>query len=151
MADKAQVYWIEPPDGLAKALEEYGRMALAAVHATAAYVGQKMQNEARSGKSARWEDRTENARGGIFFAVDGFGLETLVGEVKPGDPASFERDREDGGKDSGSDTELILILGHTMYYGRFLELANAGKWASVLPTVEANLPVLKKMLDEVFD
>lgn len=148
MADSSKVFWVEPPDGLAKALEEYGQRALAAVHGTAVMVGQKMQDEARL--NVPWEDRSENARGGIFFAVDGFNLETFVGEVKPGNPVTFERDREDGGTDSGSETELILFFGHTMFYGRFLELCNGGKYAIIQPTIEANLPVLKRMLDEVF-
>jgi hypothetical protein len=73
--------WVVSPKVIADGLEEYGRKALVAIQAVANYWGQSIQDEAR--ENAVWEDRTGNARGGLFFAVDGFGLSPLVGEVTP--------------------------------------------------------------------
>ena len=78
-ADGDGVYVGEAAGGVAKAIEAYRERALAAVQAAAAYVGQEMQDAARQG--APWQDRTGNARGGLFFAVDGFGLSPIMGRV----------------------------------------------------------------------
>jgi len=119
----SQIYWVEPPAKLAEALEQYGQKAVAAVTAVAEYLAGKMQGEAR--QNAPWEDRTGNARTGLFATVEREAAETLV--------------------------TIYLSHGHTIYYGRFLELCNGGRYAIIQPTVEANLPVLKRMLDEVFE
>ena len=63
---------ISPEKELIPNIEAYGKKALVAVQAVATYWGQQIQDEARMG--ARWVDRTGNARGGLFFAVDGFGV-----------------------------------------------------------------------------
>src|SRR3989304_3782230 len=73
--------WVVSPKVVAQGLDDYGQKALIAIQAVANYWGQLVQNEAR--ENAVWEDRTGNARGGLFFAVDGFGLESITGEVKP--------------------------------------------------------------------
>jgi len=136
--------WVRPPEGVAKAIEAYRERALAAVQAVAAYCGQEMQNAARS--NAPWQDRTGNARSGLFFAVDGFGLSPIVGKV------GSVKGGESGDKTviSGSKDRLILTLGHTMYYGKFLETSNGGRYAIVMSTIETNLPNLERMLRELF-
>ena len=73
---------VAPSEQLIPAIEKYGKDVLVAVQAVANYWGQSIQDQARV--EAPWEDRTSNARGGIFFAVDGFGLTPLTGEVSPG-------------------------------------------------------------------
>jgi hypothetical protein len=136
--------WVVSPDVIAKGLEDYGERALIAVQAAATYWGQHIQNEAR--ESAIWEDRTGNARGGLFFAVDGFGLSPLTGEVSPDAKAEMS----DVTVESGSNDTLIITLGHTVFYGKFLELSNGGRYAIIMSTIESNLPNLERLLQEVF-
>jgi hypothetical protein len=136
--------WVVSPDVIAKGLEDYGERALIAVQAAATYWGQHIQNEAR--ESAIWEDRTGNARGGLFFAVDGFGLSPLTGEVSP----EAKSEMSDVAVESGSNDTLIITLGHTVFYGKFLELSNGGRYAIIMSTIESNLPNLERLLQEVF-
>jgi hypothetical protein len=133
-------HWVTPPDELERAVEEYGEQALAAVHALAAWWGQRCQNDAR--RNAPWEDRTGNARSGLFFAVDGFGMPPITGQV----PSSTWDQLEDVTVERGSDDVLIVCLGHTVYYGRFLELSRGGRYGIIMSTLEGNLPTLEQML-----
>jgi hypothetical protein len=136
--------WVVSPMVIARGLEEYGERALIAVQAVANYWGQSIQDEAR--ENAVWEDRTGNARGGIFFAVDGFGLQPLTGEVTP----EAKSEMSDVAVESGSRDTLIITLGHTVFYGKFLELSNGGRYAVIMSTIESNLPSLERQLQEVF-
>lgn len=136
--------WIVPPMKLAMGVEEYGRKVFIAVQAVANYWGQSNQDEAR--ENAQWEDRTGNARGGLFFAVDGFGLETITGEVT----AEAKSEMSDVAIESGSNNTLIITLGHTVFYGKFLELSNGGRYAIVMSTMEKNLSGLARSVQEVF-
>jgi hypothetical protein len=115
---------------------------LVAVYAVASYMGQKMQNDAR--QSARWTDRTGNARSGLFFAVDGFGLPPLTGSL---DVRSIS---VDSSIVSGTSDRLVLCLSHTMFYGKYLEMSNGGRYAIIVSTMERNLPMLERMLRQVF-
>jgi len=135
--------WVTPPDALADAIDDYGDKALAAVHALAAWWGQRCQDDAR--RDAPWEDRTGNARSGLFFAVDGFGMPPITGQV----PSSTWAQLEDVTVEQGSDDVLIVCLGHTMYYGRFLALSYGGKYAIIMSTIERNLPTLERMLQQL--
>lgn len=135
--------WITPPSVLSRNIEDYGRKVLAAVQALATYWGQGVQD--RSRQSAPWVDRTGNARGGLFFAVDGFDLGTITGEVTPGAAGL----RSDVAVEAGSKDTLIIALGHTVFYGKFLELANGGKYAVVMSSIEGNLPQLERMLNDL--
>ena len=137
------IYWVTPPSVLVKGIEEYGQKVLAAVHAVAVYWGQKVQNETRRG--APWEDRTGNARSGLFFAVDGFGLAPMMGTVE----ASPRALMSDVTVEEGNDQTLIVVIGHTVFYGKFLETAHGGLYAIVMSTIEANLPGLAKMLKDI--
>lgn len=137
--------WIRSPSKMMDDIAaKYPPSIYAAVYAVAAYVGQKMQNEAR--RTAPWEDRTSNARGGLFFAVDGLGLAPLMGEIKPG----AEELKTDVEVVEGSDKVLTLLLGHTVYYGKYLETAHGARFAIIMSTIEANLSFLEKMLKDVF-
>jgi hypothetical protein len=122
MAEAAGVIWIEPPEKMVRALEQYGKRVLVAVHAVAEFIATKMQNEAR--RNAPWQDRTGNARSGLFGAVEREAAEAIV--------------------------EIYLSHGHTIYYGQFLELAHGQRYAIIMPTIEQNLPELKRLLDELF-
>lgn len=136
--------WVVSPKVIADGLEDYGQKALTAIQAIANYWGQLNQDESR--ENATWEDRTGNARGGLFFAVDGFGLSPLTGEVTP-DAKSL---MSDVAVESGDAQTLIITLAHTVFYGKFLETSNGGKYAIVMSTLEGNLPMLEKLVQEVF-
>jgi hypothetical protein len=136
--------WVVSPAVIAEGLEQYGQDALVAVQAVANYWGQSIQDEAR--QAAVWEDRTGNARGGLFFAVDGFGLAPLTGEVTP----EAKAEMSDVAVESGSADTLIITLGHTVFYGKYLELSNAGRYAVIMSTIEKNLPKLERMVQDVF-
>jgi len=136
--------WVVSPKVIAKGLDDYGERALVAIQAVANYWGQSIQDEAR--QNASWEDRTGNARGGLFFAVDGFGLEPLTGEVTP----EAKSEMSDVGVESGSKDTLIITLAHTVFYGKFLELKNGGRYAIIMSTLERNLGKLERQVQDVF-
>ncbi len=135
---------ISPERELIPNIRDYGVKALVAVQAVATYWGQGVQDEAR--REAVWEDRTGNARSGLFFAVDGLGMSPIVGEVTP----EAQRQMDDVTVESGSANVLIITLGHTVFYGKFLETSNGERYAIVMSTIEKNLPQLERDLREVF-
>lgn len=135
---------ISPEEQLIPNIEEYGNKALVAVQAVATYWGQQIQDDARI--NASWMDRTGNARGGIFFAVDGFGMNPVTGEVTP----DAKSEMSDIAIESGDADTLIITLGHTVFYGKFLELSNGGKYAIIMSTIEKNLPDLDRMVQDIF-
>jgi hypothetical protein len=137
--------WVVAPEQqLIPNLEAYGKKALVAVQAVATYWGQQIQDAARRG--AVWEDRTGNARSGLFFAVDGFGLQTVTGMVTP----EVHAPTDDVTIEQGDDDNLVIVLAHTVFYGKFLELSNGGRYAIVMSTIETHLPDLERMVREVF-
>ena len=136
--------WVVSPVVIAQGLEDYGERAMVALQAVANYWGQGVQDEAR--ESAVWEDRTGNARGGLFFAVDGFDLGTITGEVTP----EAKSEMSDVAIESGDAQTLIITLGHTVFYGKFLETSNGEKYAIIMSTLEKNLGSLERMVQEVF-
>jgi len=136
--------WVVSPKVIGDGLEQYGRKALIAIQAVANYWGQGVQDEAR--QNAVWEDRTGNARGGLFFAVDGFGLETITGEVTP----EAKSEMSDVAVESGSKDTLIITFAHTVFYGKFLELSNGGRYAIIMSTIERNLSSLERQVQDLF-
>ena len=117
------IYWVVPPEKLAAAFSRYGLAVVEAVVELAKYFAIRMQGEARM--NAPWQDRTGNARSGLF------------GEVE------FEAARQV--------VTIYLSHGHTINYGLFLELAHGQRFAIIGPTIQANLPELKVMLDRIFE
>lgn len=114
--------WTKPPSAeLIPAIDAYGKRVKVAVRAVADYMAQKCQAEMRQG--APWQDRTGNARTGLFSVVDEAATDLVT---------------------------IWLSHGHTVYYGVFLELAHGKKYAVIIPTIQANIPVLEKMLKDVF-
>lgn len=136
--------WVVSPAVIAKGLEDYGSKAMIALQAVASYWGQGVQDEAR--ETAPWEDRTSNARGGLFFAVDGFGLSPIIGEVTP----EAKSEMSDVAIESGSSDTLIITLGHTVFYGKYLETSNGEKYAIIMSTLEKNLGSLERLVQNVF-
>jgi hypothetical protein len=136
--------WVVSPEVIAKGLDDYGEKVLVALQAVANYWGQSVQDIAR--RDANWEDRTGNARGGLFFAVDGFGLSPITGEVTP----ESKSEMSDVAVESGDRNTLIITLGHTVFYGKFLELSNGGRYAVIMSTMENNLGSLERLVADVF-
>lgn len=136
--------WVVSPKVIGDGLEAYGRKALVAIQAVANYWGQSVQDDGR--ENAQWEDRSGNARGGLFFAVDGFGLEPITGEVTP----EAKSEMSDVAVESGDANTLIITFAHTVFYGKFLELSNGGKYAIIMSTIEKNLGSLERQVQDVF-
>ncbi|MBN1814707.1 MAG: hypothetical protein JXA14_22900 [Anaerolineae bacterium] len=149
MAKKTKIVWKTPPNHIIKNIQALEPRILAAIHALAAQVGAKMQNEGRSG--AKWQDRTGNARGGLFFAVDGFGLGSLQGGVSPKNAKAWSEHLQSGSGPGGGPYRLVLVFAHSMGYGAVLELDHGGRYAIVLPTMEANIPALIDGLNGLMD
>lgn len=72
------------------------------------------QLEGRAKAAAPWTDRTGNARNGLFGGTDVRG------------------------------NEARILLGHSMEYGIFLELARDGKHAILKPTLDAAIPEISR-------
>jgi hypothetical protein len=136
--------WVVSPEVISKGLDDYGKKAMVALQAVANYWGQDIQNQAR--QDAPWEDRTSNARGGLFFAVDGFGLSSITGEVTP----EAKSEMSDVTVENGDANTLIITLGHTVFYGKYLETSNGERFAVVMSTIEKNLPNLERLVQDVF-
>ena len=140
--------WVVSPNVIAQGLEDYGQRALVAIQAVGNYWGQFIQNDARERVDSEhlWETRTGAAQGGLFFAVDGFGLNPLVGEVTP----EAKAEMSDVGIESGDANTLIITLGHMVFYGKWLEISNNENHAVIMSTLEKNLPMLERMVQDVF-
>jgi len=144
MTNSSGFQWVvAPSQQLMPAIEKYGRDVLVAIQAVANYWGQSIQDAAR--QDAVWEDRTGNARGGIFFAVDGFGLSPLMGEVTP----EAKSEMSDVAIESGDKDTLIITLAYTVFYGKYLETSNGETYAIIMTTIEQNLPALERMIQEI--
>lgn len=137
--------WVVSPEArLIPAINKYGQDALVAIQAVATHWGQFIQDQAREevDSGAHWQNWTHNAKSGLFFAVDGFGFGPITGTVTPG----AEGEKSDVAVESGDASTLIIAFGHTVFYGKFLETSNGGKYAVVMSTIEKNLPKLERML-----
>lgn len=130
--NKTKIVWVQPPKTMAKNLDLYGTKLIDAVFAVAEFMADKVQNYAR--QNAKWQDRTGNARSGLFGVAR-------------------KNERDSRGQFVGlaqRTVEIYLSHGHTIEYGVFLELANAGRYAIIWPALDKHLPELKKMLDDIF-
>ena len=121
-ASKPGVRWETPPSALAQAVERYGDRVLQAVAAVAQFAATQMQNDAKA--NAPWTDRTANARTGLFGTSE----------------ADFARHV----------VTIYLSHGATIDYGLWLELANSGRHAVIMRTMEAHYGDLMSMLNEIF-
>jgi len=139
------IYWVTPPEAMIENIERYGERVLIAVQAVANFIGIEMANQGKL--NAPWEDRTGNARSGLFYAVDGYDLETITGQVS----SEAAQLNTDGVSVSGSRDELVIAFSHTVFYGKFLELSNGGRYAIIMSTIQQHLPQLEKMLNDLFD
>lgn len=111
------IYWLTSPSVLAKTLKTHEARLKYGIRMLADYFAQKIQDEAR--QAAPWQDRTGNARSGLFALTEQAATDLVT---------------------------IYLSHAHTVYYGVFLELANGGKYAVILPTIQRNLPEIERQL-----
>ena len=76
--------------------------------------------------------------------ITGAARQTMRGQYGRGDELVF-RSQDAAGqmradRNAGKQDELVLALSHGVYYGVFLELANEGNYASIIPTMSRNAP-----------
>lgn len=109
--------WTTPPQRMATNIDQYGERVIVAVKALADYFAQRIQDDMRT--NAPWQDRTGNARSGLFS----------VAEMASRDVVA-----------------LYLSHGHTIEYGKWLEVAHAGRYAVVMPTLEKWMPEIERQL-----
>lgn len=112
------IRWQRSPSDLATAVERYGERVLQAVAAVAQYTATAMQNDAKA--NAVWTDRTGNARTGIFGTSE----------------ADF----------AAKVVTIYLSHGATIDYGVYLELANSGRYAVIMRTMQAHYEPLMAQL-----
>jgi hypothetical protein len=130
--NNSRVYWVNPPSKMGEALDQYGVKVFDAILAVADFIATKMQDYAR--KNAIWEDRTGNARSGLF---------AVALKKERGARGQFLKTAE-------RTVEIYLSHGSAVFYGKFLELAHGGKYAIIVPAIEKHLPELKRLLDGIF-
>ena len=134
------IVWRKSPSSLNPAIAAYGNKVKAAVVAVAQFIGARMENYAKA--NAPWTDRTANARQGLFYAVDS----EAGGEVSgSANLSGQESEAISVGKDI-----VALYLSHSMTYGKWLELAHAGRYKIIMPTMEAHYNELMQMLKGIF-
>lgn len=121
MASSSGFVWVTPPSVLAENIARYGERVIAAVRALADYIAVKIENDARL--NAPWQDRTGNARTGLFAVAEQAARDVV---------------------------EIYLSHGHTVKYGLWLEVAHGQKYAVIMPTLEQNIPVIERMLHDLF-
>jgi len=119
---KAGIRWTTPPSELAAAVERYGDRVLRTVAAIAQYSATQMQNDAKA--NASWTDRTGNARTGLFGTSEADFAEKVV--------------------------TIYLSHGAVIDYGVWLELANSGRYAVIMRTMQNHYEPLMQMLREAF-
>lgn len=118
---RAAVRWQRAPSELATAVERYGERVLQAVAAVAQYTATEMQNDAKA--TAAWTDRTGNARTGLFGTSE----------------ADF----------AAKVVTIYLSHGAVIDYGVWLELANSGRYAVIMRTMQAHYEPLMAMLRNI--
>jgi hypothetical protein len=112
--------WVKHPDALARNIEKYGERVFASILALGEYFAAEAQDEMRIG--APWEDRTGNARSGLFSIAE----HTADGVVT-----------------------IYLSHGHTIEYGIHLELDHGGMYAIIVPTIDLLAPEIEDALDRL--
>lgn len=136
--------WVRPPSELAKDFDVYGKLVEAALYAAANAWGQSIQDAARV--NASWVDRNANARTGLFYAVEGYGMGKVEGDISAGAKALMK----ETSVESAGPNEIVIALGHSVFYGKYLELKNGGKYAIIMSTIEQNLPALEALIRKAY-
>lgn len=115
------IIWQVPPKKLAEHIARYGDRLFVALAAVMQDHADEMAEWARD--NARWQDRTGNARQGIF--------------------GTAEADRKA--------YVVTLFVSHAVQldYPLYLEIANGGKYAIIARAIQQGLPGLKKRIKDM--
>lgn len=115
---------------LKRNMKEYGRLVNKAVEDLALVYAEAIQTEARN--NAPWTDQTSNAR------------QTLRAYINKKAPAGYPNPHQ-----MARDT-VVLYLSHGMDYGKWLEIANGGKYSIIMPTLERYYPQVMASVKRIF-
>jgi len=115
------VQWTVPPDALAEAIRKYGDRVMTAVKALGDAIATQAQNDMR--RNAPWRDRTGNARSGLFSLAERAAQDVVI---------------------------IYFSHGHTIEYGKYLELSRSGRYAIIRPTMERMYPETIRLLNRLF-
>lgn len=116
------ITWVTGISVIAQGAEQYGDRLRVATLALGAYFASRIQTAMR--QNAIWEDRTGNARSGLFSQAEQAAQDVVT---------------------------IWLSHGHTVDYGKWLELANAGKYAIIMPTLQSFLPEIEQALQRLVE
>jgi len=106
-------------DEVIRNLDAWFERTEAALHALGEHYGAKMEAEAK--QEARWQDRTGDARRGMFGSVE---------------------QRE---------AAMLVRLAHSEQHGVYLEMAMQGRFSIIEPTVKRNAPNLIRDAERVIN
>lgn len=116
------ITWVVGMDTLTNGAEQYLARLQTAVAALGDYFASRIQTDMR--QNAPWEDRTGNARSGLFSISERMAVDVV---------------------------RIWLSHGHTVDYGKWLELANAGKYAIIVPTFQQYMPEIEQALQRLVE
>lgn len=121
MSSGSGISWLNP---LSKNTVEMGVKLNAAIGALFAYEATNIEGDMRT--NAPWTDQTGNARNGLF--------------ARAGTEESKAGERGPGGQFKKVGTYHVINLFHTMPYGIYLETRFSGRYAIIVPTLQAKAP-----------
>jgi len=138
------IVWTKPPSALNPAIVMYGNKVRAAVVMVESKIGANMETYAKD--NVPWTDRTAHARQGLFYAVDS------EREIKLSESPEWKEllPTQEQAAISVAKDVVALYLSHSMTYGKWLELCNAGKYSVIMRTMEAHYGELMQMLKAIF-
>lgn len=116
------ITWVTGVSVIVKGTEQYGERLIIAVSALGDFFASKIQTHMR--QSAPWEDRTGNARSGLFSITERAAKDVVT---------------------------IWMSHGHTVEYGKWLELANAGRYAVIMPTLQQFMPEIEQALQRLVE
>ena len=134
--------WIKTPtEVLTPAVRAYGERVKAAVFAVGVYMAQVILNYAK--QYAAWTDRTANARSALHAIVAaGEGKEQRIEGTVPSEAEEVVQ---------VAANLVVIFLSHGMWYGKYLETIAAGKWAIIMPALQAHYGQVMQMLREILN
>ena len=99
----------------------------------------------------RWSTRK---LAGLYSLCDDIGKSIFEAEAKTNAPWTDRTGNARQGLSGGAEIDgdsIVIYVAHSMEYGIYLELSNAGKYAILKPTIERNLERIRKVLTEYWE
>lgn len=122
LVGQTRVEWNGTDKRLRARMGDYGEAVKEGLLSVGQRLGPAM--EAFAKQNAPWTDRTGHARQGLRYFVDQ--------------------------QDDGQVVVVTLAHGEGIFYGWFLEVRFQGRYAIILPTLQAHYPIARQMLLETF-